>query len=200
MPEKRVRVRLLVYRKENLMNTLIKKFGIFAVLSLLISSCGALTVQAGQEKGESPKAAVYESILGRPLTDQAVADFVAENTCSSTAQFLLCNSVGMALRTGSNQTVETIYLYLNSAEGFEPYKGALPLGLKFYDNLAAVEYKLDRQGLGNRGLPDEAAVPDHMHYQATYHEAGLTIIYNYPFPDEDATIYAIMVTSKKGPR
>jgi hypothetical protein len=200
MPEKRIQVRLLVYRKENLMNTLIKKFGMFAVISLLISSCGALTVQAGQEEGESPKAAVYESILGKPLTDKTVADFVAENTCSSANQFLLCDSIGMALRTDSNQRVETVYLYLNYAEGFEPYTGTLPFGLKFYDNMAAVEYKLDRQGLGNRGLPDEEAVPDHMHYQATYHEAGMTILYSYPFPDEDATIYAIVVTNKKGPR
>jgi hypothetical protein len=182
------------------MNTLIKRFGIFAVLSLLISSCGALSAQAGQEGREAPNAAVYESILGKPLTDQAVADFIAENPCSSAAQFLLCNSIGIALRADSNQTVETVYLYLNDAEGFEPYKGTLPFGLKFYDNMAAVEYKLERQGIGNRGLPDEEAVPDHMHYQATYHEAGITIIYNYPFPDEDATLYAIMLTSKRGPR
>lgn len=182
------------------MNTLFKKLGMFAVISLLISSCGALTVQAVQEEEGVPEAAVHESILGKPLTDQTVVDFIAENTCSSANQFLLCNSIGMALRTDSNQTVETVYLYLNYAEEFEPYKGTLPFGLKFYDNLAAVEYKLDRQGLGNRGLPDEAAVPDHMHYQATYYEAGLTIIYNYPFPDEDATIYAIVVTDKKGPR
>lgn len=179
------------------MNTLIQRLGIFAAISIFISSCGALSVRAGQEAGKAPQAALYESILGKPLTDEAVADFVAENTCSSANQFLLCNSIGMALRTDSNQTVETVYLYLNYAEGFEPYKGTLPFGLKFYDNLAAVEYKLDRQGLGNGGLPDEEAVPDHMHYQATYHQAGLTILYNYPFPDEDATIYAIVVTSKK---
>ncbi len=182
------------------MNTLIKKFGILAVLSLLISSCGALPARAGQEDGEAPHAALYESILGKPLTDKVVADFIAENTCASADQFLLCNSVGIALRTNSNQTVETVYLYLNNTTTFEPYKGELPFGLKFYDNMAAVEYKLERQGIGNHGLPDEEAVPDRMHYQATYHEAGITIIYNYPFPDEDATIYAIMVTNKRGPR
>jgi hypothetical protein len=182
------------------MNTLIQRLGIFAAISLFISSCGALTVQAGREEEGVPKAAVYESVLGKPLTDKTVVDLVAENTCSSANQFLLCNSIGMALRTDSNQTVETVYLYLNYVEGFEPYKGTLPFGLKFYDNMAAVEYKLDHQGLGNGGLPDEEAVPDHMHYQATYYEAGLTIIYNYPFPDEDATIYAIAVTHKKGPR
>ncbi len=100
----------------------------------------------------------------------------------------------MALWTDSNQVVETIYLYLNNSDGFEPYQGKLPFGLKFYDTLGAVEYKLKRQGVGNAGLPDEGAVPDHMHYRATYRQAGLTIIYNFPFPDEDATIYAVLVS------
>ena len=181
------------------MNTLIRMFGIVSTISLFISGCGALLVQAGPEGGEDPKAAVYESILGKPLTDKAVADFIAENTCSSANQFLLCNSIGMALWTDSNQEVETVYLYLNNAAGFEPYKGELPFGLKYYDTLGAVQYKLGRQGLGNAGLPDEEAVPDHMHYQATYHQAGMTILYNFPFPDEDATIYAIFVSNKKHP-
>jgi hypothetical protein len=173
------------------MNALFKVFAILAVISLLISGCAALP---GQEEGAVPKTAVYESVLGKPLSDEAVADFVAGNNCSSADQFLLCNSIGMALWTDSNQVVETVYLYLNHAEEFEPYKGELPFGLKFYDNMAAVEYKLDRQGIGNAGLPDEEAVPDHMHYQATYHQASMTIIYNFPFPDEDATIYAILIS------
>src|SRR5688572_6645918 len=157
------------------MNTLIRVFGIFAAIPLIISGCAALPVQAGQEALAMSKAAVYESILGKPLSDEVVADFVATNSCSSADQFLLCNAIGIALWTDSNQVVETVYLYLNNADEFEPYKGELPFGLKFYDNMAAVEYKLDRQGLGNAGLPDEEAVPDHMHYQATYHQAGMTI-------------------------
>jgi hypothetical protein len=56
---------------------------------------------------------------------------------------------------------------------------------------------LNRQGIGNNGLPDEARVPDRMHYWAFYKQAGVTIIYNAPFPDEDATIYAILVTLEK---
>ena len=182
------------------MNALIKVFGIFAAIPLMISGCAALSVQVGQEERAASKAAVYESILGKPLTDEVVVEFVAGNNCSSADQFLLCKSAGMALWTDSNQVVETVYLYLNNAaDGFEPYKGELPFGLKFYDTLGAVEYKLKRQDIGNAGLPDEEAVPDHMHYQATYHQAGVTIIYNYPFADEDATINAIVVSNKKHP-
>ena len=33
------------------------------------------------------------------------------------------------------------------------YKGELPPGLKFYDNLGAVEYKLKERGVGMAGLP-----------------------------------------------
>jgi hypothetical protein len=102
----------------------------------------------------------------------------------------------MALWTDSNQVVETVYLYLNKADGFEPYRGFLPYGIKFYDSLAAVEHKLKRQGVGNAGLPETAAVPDRMHYRAIYHEAGLTVLYNSPFPDEDASIYAILFSAR----
>ena len=179
------------------MNALIRVFSIFAAIPLVISGCAALPEQ---EERAVAKAAVHESLLGKPLSDEVVADFIANNECSSANQFLLCKTAGMALWTDSNEVVETVYLYLNYADGFESYKGELPFGLKFYDNMAAVQYKLGRQGLGNRGLPDEEAVPDHMHYQATYYEAGLTIIYNFPFPDEDATIYAIVVTNHRDPR
>ena len=147
-----------------------------------------------------PQESAYESILGKPLFDEIVADFIASNNCASANQFLLCKTAGMALWIGSNQTVDTIYLYLNNTDGFSPYEGALPFGLKFYDTMEAVEYKLNRQGIGNSGRPDTGATPDRMHYQATYKEAGMTIIYNYPAPDEGATIRAVVVTLKNRPR
>jgi hypothetical protein len=43
-------------------------------------------------------------------------------------------------------------------------------------------------------LPDEGSSPDHFHYWAVYKHLGMTIIYNSPFVDEDATIYAILVS------
>ena len=181
------------------MNALIKRFGMLAIISLLVSGCAAQPAQVGQGDRALPKTAVYESILGKPLRDEAVAEFLASNECSRADQFLLCNDAGMALWSDSNQVVETVYLYLNNAGDFAPYKGALPFGLKFYDNLGAVQYKLKRQGIGNAGLPDTVATPDRMHYRAIYHEAGLTILYNFPFPDEEASIYAILL-SRQGAR
>jgi hypothetical protein len=151
-------------------------------------------MKAGPDEHIASKIAVYESILGKPLTDDVVTDFLAGNNCSRADQFLLCEAAGMALWTDSHQVVETVYLYLNNTDGFEPFQGELPYGLKFYDTMEAVEYKLNRQGIGNAGLPDTVAIPDRMHYRATYHEAGMTIIYNYPFPDEGATIYAVLVS------
>ena len=179
------------------MNALLKVFRILAIIPLLLSGCAMLPAQTGEKERADSNSTVYGSILGKPVSHHIVADFVASNQCSSADQFLLCETVGMALWTDSNQVVETVYLYLNNADGFEPYKGELPFGLKFYDNMAAVEYKLDRQGVAIAGLPDLIAVPDHVHYRATYHQAGMTILYNSPFPDEDATIYAILVSKQK---
>jgi hypothetical protein len=135
------------------------------------------------------------SLLGKSLTDKVVADFIASNNCSSAAQFQLCEDVGVALLIDLNQIVETVYLYLNNTEGFGPYQGELPFGLKFYDTMGAVEYKLKRKGVGNAGLPDSGATPDHLHYRANYQQVGMTIIYTSPsLEDEDATIYAILVS------
>lgn len=175
------------------MNALLKVFHILAMIPLLMSGCAMSPAQTGEEKRAVSKTAIYESILGKPLSNDAVANFIAESHCTKAGQFLLCNAIGMAMWADSNQVVETVYLYLNNAEGFEPYKGKLPFELKFYDTMGAVEYKLKRQGVGNDGLPDVGAVPDHMHYWAMYHQAGMTILYNTPFADEDASIHAILL-------
>ena len=178
------------------MNTLTKVLGILAAIPLLISGCAGKPAQSEQEEQVASKAAIYESILGKSLSDVAVVEFLAGTECSSANQFLLCQAAGMALWIESNQVVETVYLYLNNDEGFSPYQGELPYGLKFYDIMGSVEHKLRKHGLGNGGLPDEGDTPDHLHYWATYQQAGMTIIYNSPSPeDEDATIYAILLSN-----
>src|SRR5690349_1292219 len=122
------------------MNALYKGLGILITVSLLISGCAGLPVRAGEEKPSEPDTVIYESILGRSLADQMVAEFISEHDCSAADQFLLCKTVGVALWTDSDQLVETVYLYVNNSDGFAAYSGELPFGLKFYDNLAAVEY------------------------------------------------------------
>ena len=178
----------------------LKIFRIWAVISLLINGCASLPAAAGKETSALKNATMYETVLGKSLTDRAVADFVISNNCASANQFLLCKTEGIALWIDSNQVVESVYLYLNNNAGFEPYQGELPFGLKFYDTMEAVEYKLNRQGIGKAGLPDVGMALDHMHYEATYHQAGMTVIYNFPFPDEGATIRAVVLTINKRPR
>jgi hypothetical protein len=177
------------------MNTFIHKLHIFAVLPLLVGSCSLYTVPA-QPDAQAARASVpYKEMLSKSLTDEVVADFLRTNHCSSAAQFQLCNDMGVALSINTDQIVETVYFYLNNVEGFSPYKGELPFGLKFYDTMGAVEYKLKRKGVGSAGLPDSGATPDHLHYWANYQQAGMTIIYNSPSAeDEDATIHAIHVS------
>jgi len=177
------------------MNKLFRSLGILAALILFISACSALVAQAHPEEHKAPRVALYEDVLGKSLADQEVVDFIARNNCSSAAMFKLCKDVGVALLINVNQIVETVYLYLNNTEGFGPYQGELPFGLKFYDTMGAVEYKLKGKDVGSAGLPDSGDSPDHLHYWANYQQARLTIIYNSPSPeDEDATIYAILMS------
>jgi len=194
-PEKWTNLRLLIYRKENSMNVFIRILRLFAVLPLLIVSCTLHTVQAQPEEQVTKNTAPYANLLGKSLTDKVVADFIVSNNCSSAAQYQLCEDVGVALLIASDQIVKTVYLYLNNVDNFVPYKGELPLGLKFYDIMGDVEYKLKRRGVGNAGLPHSGDTPDHLPYQANYQQVGMTIIYNSPYAeDEDATLYAILVS------
>jgi hypothetical protein len=177
------------------MNTPTKTLSILTVLPLLIVSCQLQATQVQPEEQMAQKVVPYKAVLGKSLADQEVASFIVSNNCSSAAQFELCKDVGVALLVASDQIVKTVYLYLNNAEGFGPYQGELPFGLKFYDTMGAVEYKLKRQGVGNAGLPDSGDTPDHLHYWANYQQASLTVVYNSPSPeDEDATIYGVVVS------
>lgn len=117
------------------------------------------------------------------------------NNCTPALPFTLCKEAGLAFWVAADQTVKQIYFYLNNIEGFEPYQGELPFGLKFYDTLGAVEYKLGRQGVGNSGLPRRDGCARSCPFWATYRQAGMTIIYNSPFADEEATIYAILLNA-----
>jgi len=174
------------------MNVFLRRLRIFAVLPLLMVSCSLGTVPAQPEAQAARASVPYKEMLGKTLTDQVVADFLRSNHCSSAAQFQLCNDLGIALSIDTDRIVETVYFYLNGVEGFAPYKGDLPFGLKFYDTMGAVEYKLKRKGVGSAGLPDSGETPDHLHYWANYQQVGMTVIYNSPWAeDEDATLYAI---------
>lgn len=176
------------------MNRFFKILSVLALMTLFIPACVSQSVKAEPAKADPMATASYQAVLGKSLNDKDVADFIASHNCVSETQFQVCKEAGIAFWLDIDQTVKTVYLYLNNADGFAAYTGELPFGLKFYDNLGAVEYKLKERGVGNAGLPDEAATPDHLHYWAIYEQVGVTIIYNAPSPDEDATIHAILVS------
>jgi hypothetical protein len=176
------------------MNKIFKIITVLALLAHLMTACALQSVQAEPAKADTIANASYQSVLGKSLNDKDVADFIAINNCVSAAEFQVCRDAGMAFWLDTEQIVKTVHLYLNNVDGFAAYKGELPFGLKFYDSLGAVEYKLKARGVGNAGLPDESASPDHLHYWAMYKQVGVTIIYNAPFPDEDATIHAILLS------
>jgi hypothetical protein len=181
------------------MSQRLKFFRFLLGVSIFTTACSAQTFLSQTEEKSVSKAAPYEEVLGKSMTDALVVDFIASKQCSSVLPYVLCKEAGMALMIGSDQQVEGVFLYVNKSAGFvpfeddfTPYHGELPYGLKYYDTMGAVEHKLNRQGIGNDGHPESGSTPDHMHYVAFYEGVGITIIYNSP-PDEDAMINAILV-------
>lgn len=183
------------------MNALFKPFIILAALSLLINACGGQNVHA--EQADSVTAISYRVVLGKSLNDAEVADFIASNNCSPAAQYQLCKDVGISFWIDANQIVNMVFLYAGNAGDFRRYRGQLPFGLSFYDPKWRVEEKirdlnsddsLTLKETWQAGLPDEEGSPDHMHYWAMYRRFGMTVIYNTPGNDEDAYIYAIVLS------
>jgi hypothetical protein len=105
----------------------------------------------------------------------------------------------MALWVDADQIVKMIYLYAGYDDGFRRYQGTLPVGLTFYDPMWRVQEKIKNSNSDDNsqhtGLPAEAGSPDHIHYWAIYRGLSMTIIYNSPSADEDAHIYAILVST-----
>jgi hypothetical protein len=173
---------------------------VLAVLSLLLVGCSPQVAPLEPKANSVPETASYQAVLGKPLSDKDVTEFMVANNCSSEAQFQVCKDAGMAFWIDSNQIVDTVYLYSRNAEGFRKFRGKLPFGLTFYDPMWQVQEKLsslngdDQATAWNAGLPDEAGSPDHIHYWAFYKELGMTVIYNSPGADEDAYIYAILLS------
>jgi len=180
-----------------------KKFyealSILVALPLFITSCGTHTLPVETEVPSVQKYASYELVLDRSIMEKEVINFIVSNQCSPANQFQLCKEVGMALWADSDQVVKTVYLYAGDAQGFRRYRGELPFGLTFYDPMWKVQEKLRdsnaADSLHQAGLPDEASSPDHIHYWAVYKRYGMTIIYASPSADEDAYIYAILISS-----
>src|SRR5687767_7874532 len=142
------------------MNIHFRTHSFLVVMALFLTACASPIVHAEPAKSDTMAAASYQAVLGKSLHDKDVADFIASNNCVSATQFQVCNEAGIAFWLDTDQVVKTVYLYLNNVDGFEAYKGELPFGLKFYDTLGAVAYKLKELGVGNAGLPDEAATPE----------------------------------------
>lgn len=182
------------------MNTFQKIPGLFAALLLLMSSCNLQGPSAQRANGTTPEAPTYQTVLGKSVNDEEVSHFLASHDCSPVEKFHLCKDVGIALWMDSNQVVKTVWLYSGNEEGFRRYRGKLPFGLTFYDPMWLVVQKLgnlegeDRVPItSTAGLPDEGHSPDHRHYWAVYNRFNLIVIYDLPFADEDAYIYAILV-------
>jgi len=167
------------------------------MLTLFASACSVLTVQTDPEEATLQKAVVYQAVLGKSMNDTDVINFIASYNCSASGSFQLCRKAGLTFWTDSTQIVKTVYLYSGGVSGFKRYDGKLPFGLTFYDPMWLVEDKLKKLDIENTlqqaGLPDKGHTPDHYHYWAVYKRFNIVVIYDSPFADEDAYIYAILI-------
>ena len=184
------------------MNKFFNTLSTLAAIALFSTACGAQVVQAQPEERVVPKIVTYDAVLGKSVNAKDVADFIASNNCTSSGQFQLCQSIGLALWTDADQTVQTAYLYISNSDNFTAYRGELPLGLASVDTMATVEQKLGQPKIDHApqtgwqvGLPDEGGSPDYIHYWAIYQRFGVTVVYNSPSAnDKGATIHAILIS------
>lgn len=180
------------------MNKYFKPLSFLLAIAFLISACIPAAVEVAQA---APAAMKYEDIIGKPISDQSVANFIASNNCNSSGPLQLCHTAGLALWMDNDRVVRAAYLYTREFEKFAAYKGELPFGLASNDTRADVERKLGQpkvihapQAEWQPGLPDEGVSPDHTHYWAIYRRFGMTIIYDSPSAnDQNANIDAILV-------
>jgi hypothetical protein len=187
---------------ENLMNMLVKFPSFLVAMALFLTACTSQSVHAQPAKADTTATAIHDVLLGKSLSDQEVANFIANNDCSAVELFQLCRSAGMVLVMDADQKVESVILYPGKDDGFAAYQGPLPYDLRFTDTMEMVEEKLGHPTkidapLANwvLGLPDESVTPDHVHYLAVYKRLRMTIIYNSPSAsDKGASIHSILVT------
>jgi len=182
------------------MNKLFTTLSFLAAIVLFATACIPAVVEVAKA---APAEVSYQAVLGKPLSDDNVASFIASNDCSSAAsQFQLCQEAGVVLWIDPNQKVNTVYLYTDASNDFAAYRGELPFNIDANDSMADVEQKLGQpkvehapQAGWEPGLPDAGASPDHLHYWAVYERFGVTIVYNTPSAnDKNAAIHSILVT------
>ncbi|RPJ23166.1 MAG: hypothetical protein EHM33_21710 [Chloroflexi bacterium] len=179
------------------MNKLFKTLSFVATIAFFATACTPPVVEVAKA---APAEVSYQAVLGKLLSDQTVAEFIASNNCTQAGPFHLCRPAGVAFGSNEDNVVKTAYLYVSEAEGFSAYKGDLPMTLEASDTMADVERKMAQirvprvlKGGFDLGLPDESRSPDHTHYWAIYKRFGVTVIYNTPSANKNATIYAILV-------
>lgn len=178
-----------------------KSFKTLIVIGFIVLISVVYVAQVVQAKPlELPSAASsYQALLGKPLNDQYVADFMAANHCSTVVQYQICGSTGIALEVDQDQKITTVLLFPGRSETFAAFHGELPYGLQWTDTMAVAGQKLDVTSnthyLQEAGLPGESGTPENIRLWVNYPQAGTTIVYNTHSADNtEATIHAILVT------
>jgi hypothetical protein len=68
------------------MNQCLKTFGFLIVVALFTTACGTRVGQSQLSEDRAPRLLHFEDLLGKPLPDKQIADFIVNNNCSKTGQ------------------------------------------------------------------------------------------------------------------
>ena len=66
------------------MNRYFKTLSLLAAIAFLAAACAPSAVNVAQA---APEEVSYRAMLGRPLSDQTVTDFIASNNCAPSGSF-----------------------------------------------------------------------------------------------------------------
>lgn len=123
----------------------------------VILACMAMALAAPASMTHAQNPLSYKQFLGKTLNDDAVASFIIQNNCTYGMGNYKCKSLGIELGvTMVKRQVRTVFMFRQGVEGYKQYRGEMPFGLKWTDNIAAVEARLgqpaQRYGDGAGGM------------------------------------------------
>lgn len=97
------------------MNKLFKLLSVLMVIAYLVTACIPPVVDVARAALEEVS---YRAVLGKPASDQSVAEFIVSNDCAPSSAFRLCGNAGLALWLDERGIVKRAYLYPQNSGGF----------------------------------------------------------------------------------
>lgn len=158
----------------------------------LAAMVGAPAKQADSTQASPNVGTTFSSMLGKKIDSDEVKTWLSslgapEIDRSSGTCYYNFKSTGISLKLDAQDELDTIVLYAEGADGFQQYKGDLPLGLTFQLTRKEIE--------GILGPPDSSG-GGAINIWTSYLSKGLVITYNTKRSDDvEARVYDISISA-----